>query len=176
MKKTIAKMLVFSVTVTLPFMAGNIVYTPADEEIKVTLEEKIENEIENHTTDIPQNIECKLNAYGISDKNIASIPEGVIDNIEDNIGNVNAASAGNSFCQNVYADDMIDKRQDNYDGLLQVTILITYGKSLDNDLKTTVVLGVNTQGAGYIQAYNSTTLESKLYEMPNNPVCAIRFK
>ena len=367
MKKTIAKMLVFSVTVTLPFMAGNIVYTPADEEIKVTLEEKIENEIENHTTDIPQNIECKLNAYGISDENIASIPEGVIDNIEDNngnvkvdvayygckyteeqgddenfyefqqklegelldeeqyeteclvplteeevneefdfsenTGNVNEASAGNSFCQNVYADDMIDKRQDNYDGLLQVTILITYGKPLDNGLKTvsvyeyaewlkrpkytgedvlgisfpagvlvdratlgreyryqykdhsnpgiflyfdykastsqlpvkysnnavamtvdlandtksataqnhylaiwvdgivsdkgikyvnavgqyfhkvkkisnktTVVLGVNTQGAGYIQAYNSTTLESKLYEMPNNPVCAIRFK
>lgn len=374
MKKTIAKMLVFSVTVTLPFMAGNIVYTPADEEIKVTLEEKIENEIENHTTDIPQNIECKLNAYGISDENIKNIPEEIIHKIEESNGSIkvevqyygckdsenasdadnsevdenfyefqqklenetaddemyetvcmipmtedevnevvdfsedkvnegNSSSVMSSFCKNAYADGYEDVAVDNYDGVVQVVMLMTYGRPLSNGLrtvsvyeyaewvkrpkytgedvlgitfpttvlvdketlgrqytyqykdhsnpgiyvyfnhsaslsklpvkynneavamtadlandtasataqkhclaiwvdgivsdrsvkyvnavghyfhkvkkisnKTTVVLGVNSNSGGYIQAYNTSSRESLLHEVPNNPVCAIRFK
>lgn len=204
MKKIIARVMVFCMTVTIPFLTGDLLEASAHDKEKVTIGDKIENEIKNDTTDVPENIERKLNAYGISDENIEHIPDKVIDNLVENNGNgiidvryygskssdeqdeenyyefqqrleesedelveevyetqclvplteeeVNEIfdfsestedekhiSMGSLFCQNVYADGMTDQTEDTYDGLVQVCIMITYGKTLSNGLKTVSV-------------------------------------
>lgn len=205
MKKLIARVMVFCLTVTIPFLTGDLLEASANDKERVTLEYKIEHEIKNDTTDVPANIERKLNAYGISDENIEHIPDKVINNLKENNGNgtidvryygskssdeqaeeenyyefqqrleesageltdemyeteclvplteeeVNKIfnfsestkdeghlSTGNQFCQNVYADGMEDQTEDDYDGLVQVYIMITYGKPLSNGLKTVSV-------------------------------------